>query len=157
VKVSALLGTKWARDLLAVHYRPVARVGEAMTLAMSGATAMMDISDGLAKDLSRLCVESGVGARLELARVPVSPSLAHLAEALGLDELELALSGGEDYELLAAMPAEAVEGARRELSEVFGVSLTEVGEITPEGLVAVDAGGTERPLEPRGWDHFSRE
>jgi len=89
--------------------------------------------------------------------VPVSPSLAHLAEALGLDELELALSGGEDYELLAAMPAEAVEGARRELSEVFGVSLTEVGEITPEGLVAVDADGTERPLEPRGWDHFSRE
>ena len=156
-KVSAFLGTEWARDLLAVHHRPVARVGEAMTLASRGATAMMDVSDGLAKDLSRLCAESGVGARLYLARVPVSPSLAQLAEALGLDELELALSGGEDYELLAAMPAVAVEGARQELSEVFGVSLTEVGEITSEALVAVDAGGTERPLEPRGWDHFGRE
>jgi len=150
------VGSDWGRDLLAAHVRPVARVGEAQTLAQVGATAMMDVSDGLALDLTRLCAESAVGARIELDRVPVAPGLGELARVVRCDPLELALSGGEDYELLAVLDPLVVEKARAKLHERFGVPLTDIGDITDGSkLVAVDASGAERPLEPKGWDHFA--
>ena len=154
-RVGSAFGSSWGRELLRALFRPVARVGEAQTLAQAGATAMMDLSDGLTKDLSRLCAESGVGARIELASVPVSEALPPAAEVLRFDPLELALSGGEDYELLAAVRSSAVDLARDELKERYGVALTDIGAIIEEGLVAVDPGGRERPLEPKGWDHFA--
>jgi thiamine-monophosphate kinase len=118
---------------------------------------MMDISDGLAKDLSRLCRESEVGAAVVLADVPVAPGLLDLARVLPeVDPRDLALSGGEDFELLATLPAAAIEGAAKRLRDGFGTALTEVGEIRDQaGLVAVEDDGTERTLEPRGWDHFA--
>ncbi len=154
-KVGRALAAPWGRELLDAFARPVARVGEGQTLQQAGATAMMDISDGLAKDLSRLCAESGVGARIELGRVPVAPALRPAAEVLGLDPLELALSGGEDYELLATIDVTNLELARRELEERFGVTLTDVGVIIEEGLLAVRPTGETAPLEPKGWDHFA--
>ena len=107
---------------------------------------MIDISDGLSIDLARLLTASGVAARLELDRVPV----AHLAT------LEDALGGGEDYELLAALPdPDAVAAAAAELSEAFGVSLAEIGVVVEgDGTVAVGDDGSEHPLDPTGWDHF---
>jgi thiamine-monophosphate kinase len=115
---------------------------------------MIDVSDGLALDLARLCRASGVGARVALGSLPVAPALLELREELGADPLELALSGGEDYELLAALPPEGVPAARDELRERFGVSLTEIGGIIEgEGLSAIGPDGREAPLEPRGWDH----
>ena len=156
-RAAAALSEPWGRELLEALARPVARVGEAKVLASAGVTAMMDLSDGLAKDLSRLCLASGVGARVRTADVPVAAALVEGAEMLGVDALALALSGGEDYELLATMPAEGFEPARAELREGFGVALTEVGEIVAgEGMIAVDADGAEAPLEPAGWDHFPR-
>jgi thiamine-monophosphate kinase len=116
---------------------------------------MMDLSDGLAKDLSRLCLESGVGARVELEKVPVAPALREGAQLLGVDPLELAIGGGEDYELLATIDLADLDPARGELDERFGVTLTEVGGILEEGFIAVDAEGNESALEPKGWDHFS--
>jgi thiamine-monophosphate kinase len=154
-KAAEALGAPWGRQLLDALARPVARVGEAQTLAQAGATAMMDLSDGLSKDLSRLCLESGVGARVELARVPVSEALRHGADLLGFDPLELAIGGGEDYELLATIDVTHLDRAHDELRERFGVTLTEVGVITEGGLVAADADGRESPLEPKGWDHFA--
>lgn len=138
--------TEEQRVAIRRHLRPCARVGEGGVLARRGATAMIDISDGLSLDLSRLLRASGVAARLELSSVPV----AHLAT------LEDALGGGEDYELLAALPdPEAVEAAGAELREGFGVPLTEIGVLVEgEGAVAVGDDGSERPLEPTGWDHF---
>ena len=131
--------------------RPTPRVGEAGVLASHGVTSMMDISDGLALDLSRLCRASGTGARIELARIPAHPA-ATPHEALG---------GGEDYELLATLPdLDAVGDARSELREAFGVSLSDIGAIIERGggLVAVDEDGTEGPLTTEGaiagWDHF---
>jgi thiamine-monophosphate kinase len=124
--------------------RPTARVGEAHVLARHGATAMLDVSDGLALDLSRLCRASGVGARVELAAVPVART-ATLDEALG---------GGEDYELLATMPAGAVDAAAAELDELFGVALTRLGAIIEEGIVAVAPDGSEATIGAQGWDHF---
>lgn len=134
------------RDAIRRHFRPSARVGEAKVLARLGATAMMDVSDGLALDLSRLMSASGVGARLMLRDVPVHPA-AMLDEALG---------GGEDYELLSALPDGAVDIARTELADAFGTPLAEIGVIAEGALVAVAGDGSERPLDPLGWDHFAR-
>jgi thiamine-monophosphate kinase len=156
-KVAKALAEPWARPLLGALARPIARVGEAQTLAQAGATAMMDLSDGLARDLSRLCIESGVGARVELANLPVPEALRQGAAFLGVDPVELALSGGEDYELLATIDLTHLERARQELDERFGVTLTEVGAIIEEGFVQVDGSGRESPLPPRGWDHFAKE
>jgi len=133
------------RAAIVRHQRPVARVAEAGVLARHGATAMIDISDGFAIDLSRLVKASGVGARIELRHLPIA-AVATKDDALG---------GGEDYELLVTMPDDgAVQAAGRELIETFGVPLTDVGTIVEEGLVAVTDDGTEVPLETTGWDHF---
>ncbi len=129
------------------HVRPTARVGEGVVLARRGATAMMDVSDGLALDLFRLARSSGVGVRLHVDRVPV-------AAAATLDE---ALGGGEDYELIAALPDDAaVEAVRTELRESFGVELTQVGiAVEGEGITTVGDDGVEAALAPIGWDHFA--
>ena len=144
------------RDALRRSMRPVPRVGEASILAAHGATSMMDVSDGLAIDLSRLCRASGVGARVEVAHLPVHPA----------STVEEALGGGEDYELLATLPGpDAVAAAAEDVHQGFGVSLSDIGVIigsegaksaaeTGGGLVTVDEDGTERPLAIEGWDHF---
>jgi thiamine-monophosphate kinase len=141
---SARSWTDPERDALRRQVRPTPRVGEAGVLASAGATAMIDVSDGFALDLSRLCAASGVGARVELAELPRHPAATP-------DE---ARAGGEDYELLATLPDDAaVAEARRRLDEAFGVPLAAIGVIIEGGLVAVDGGG-EHPLEPEGWDHL---
>ena len=141
--------TTWSaeeRRAVARLFRPTPRVGEAQVLARHGATAMIDVSDGLTLDLSRLCVASQVGVRLVVDRVPVDPA-ATRDEALG---------GGEDYELLVTLPSEdAVDAARAELREAFRVPLTAIGVVVADGLVVVAEDGTERSLDPQGWDHFS--
>ena len=139
--------SRWSDDDRAAFRRaerPTARVGEAQVLARHGATAMIDVSDGLALDLSRLCRASGTGARVRLDAVPLAPT-ATLDEAIG---------GGEDYELIATMAAGAVRPAAADLAEVFGVVLTTIGDIIEEGIVGVAADGSEAPLSPKGWDHF---
>jgi thiamine-monophosphate kinase len=151
--------TAWGRELLLALNRPVARVGEGQTLAQFGVTAMIDLSDGLSLDLARLCRESGVGARVIAAAVPVHPSLVELARVLpGVEPLRLAMEGGEDFELLATMPPESVGPASATLVERFGTRLTDLGEILDagQGIVLAGSDGRDRPLEPRGWDHFAR-
>lgn len=151
------LSQPWGRALIEALERPVARVGEAQVLARVGATAMVDLSDGLSTDLSRLCEASGVGARVVLGAVPVAETLSRGAEMLEVDASALALSGGEDYELLATLPGDGVEAARVDLRAGFGVDLSEIGEIVKgSGVVAVDADGRTAPLEPSGWDHFAQ-
>jgi thiamine-monophosphate kinase len=141
------------RDLVSAFTRPVARVGEAQVLASHGATAMMDLSDGLSTDVARLCRESGVRARIHVSEVPIARGLSDVP---GADPRGLALSGGEDYELLATMPAGAVAAAGVDLRERYGVSLTDIGEIgAGDGVVAIEEDGTDHPLAPEGWDHFA--
>jgi thiamine-monophosphate kinase len=155
-EVGAAVVTEWGRRLVGAHDRPVARVGEGQTLAQSGATAMIDISDGLAMDLGRICRESGVAAAISLAELPVALGLRDLMEVMPIDPVALALEGGEDYELLATLPQSAVSPTGGKLAERFGTQLTDIGEIREgDGLVAIEADGKERPLEPRGWDHFA--
>jgi thiamine-monophosphate kinase len=154
-EMGSALTSAWGRDLLAAQFRPVARVGEGQTLAQRGASAMMDISDGLSLDLSRLCRESGVAATIRLADIPVAAGLSELVDLVHTQPMDLALSGGEDYELLATLPPSAVSQAQDQLRERFGTPLTDIGEIQEgEGLTAVGTDGTYSPLAPKGWDHF---
>jgi thiamine-monophosphate kinase len=148
LRCSAASGT-WTEDERAAIrrlMRPVPRVGEAAILARAGATAMIDLSDGLGLDLSRLAAASGVRASIRAQDVPVAPA-ATRDEALG---------GGEDYELLATLPsAAAVDLARAEIAETFGVALSAIGSIGEgSGVRLVDADGRDLPLVA-GWDHFA--
>jgi thiamine-monophosphate kinase len=134
------------RALLHAHLRPTARVGEGAVLARHGATAMMDVSDGLAMDLTRLASASHVSAVIRLQDIPI-------ADGATRDD---ALGGGEDYELLVALPdEEAFTAAAVELRETYGTPLTAIGSTGEgEGVNSVGEDGMEGPLEPTGWDHF---
>jgi thiamine-monophosphate kinase len=117
------------------------------------AHAAMDISDGLSSDLAELCRRSGVAAVVEAGRVPVDPRAAGLERARGGDALALALHGGEDYQLvLAVAPAQLDELG--ELAGVWGVTITDVGEFVEGDGVRLRDGAGEKPLLPRGHDHF---
>ena len=114
----------------------------------------MDLSDGLSSDLLEICCASGVAAVIDRSLLPVDPRAAGLARASGGDPVELALHGGEDYQLLLAIAPDELDEAR-ELTRVFGATLTPVGRLV-EGepqLRLLDAEG-ERPLAPAGHDHF---
>jgi thiamine-monophosphate kinase len=141
---------------VARHLRPTPRLDEARLLSRSGqVTAAIDLSDGLAGDATRMAEESGVGVRIYAERVPIAEACASVAQRLHLDPLDLALRGGEDYELLVAMRADAASGLAEFLRHEMGVPLTAVGEVVDRerGLTLVRADGSETPLSP-GFDHF---
>jgi thiamine-monophosphate kinase len=120
------------------------------------AHAGMDLSDGLSSDLLQICQESNLGAVVELGMLPVDARAAALERARGGDALSLGLHGGEDYQLLLAVPTAEVEELS-ELARVWGIGVTAIGEFVegePEVRVRDTAG--ERPLEPGGHDHFGR-
>ncbi len=118
------------------------------------AHAGMDMSDGLSSDLYQMCAMSGLAAVIESALIPVDPKAAGLARAGGGDPLELALHGGEDYQLLLAVAADEVDELR-ELARVFGSNVTVIGRFVEgePGVTLSDSTG-ERPLAPRGHDHY---
>lgn len=132
--------------LIERHLTPVARDSSEIA---KHATSMIDISDGLFIDLCRICDESNVGAKVYLDKIPVSDEMKNAAEIMGLDPVRLAVSGGEDYELLFTAPKELGVG-----SLDLGVNITCIGEITEKDRIAVDKTGKEFPMKAEGYQHF---
>jgi thiamine-monophosphate kinase len=126
------------------YRRPRARIADGLAGGAS-AHAAIDVSDGLALDLSRLAEESGVGVVLDAARVleAAGDALAEAAAALSLDPLELALHGGEDYALVMAFAPGSVPAA-----------FAPIGRCVGEQGVFLEHAGARQKIEPRGFDHF---
>jgi len=135
--------TKLAPRRYPEHFFPEPRVAVGCQLRQGRiATAMIDVSDGLSTDLAHICSESGVGARINAEAIP---------RLRGPDGLQLALNGGDDYELLFTAPAR-----RRVPEEIAGVPVSRIGEITRSASVVLVEGNRERPLSPGGWQHFAK-
>jgi thiamine-monophosphate kinase len=141
-------------DARAAFARPLARIAEACWLAERASLhALLDLSDGLAGDAAHIAAASDVGIVLDADAIPVHPAAASLPDAL-----DVALSGGEDYELCFAAPSEHVEREREAFERNFGLRLTRVGSVVQgAGVRLRSASGAERPLAAGGFQHFTTE
>lgn len=141
-----------ARRAVWRNVRPAPQLELGRWLAALGtrrAGACIDVSDGVAKDLRRLCTASGVGAELDLpaVRKATSRGFEPLATALGLDPVAVALAGGEDYVLLFTLPTT--------LAPPRAFRCTRVGRIVSgRAIVMIDRDGRRHPLPNLGWDHL---
>ncbi|MBA2705066.1 MAG: thiamine-phosphate kinase [Blastocatellia bacterium] len=141
--------------LLLRQLSPVPRVGWGILLGEQQlAGAMIDISDGLSSDLNHLCEESGVGAVIDAARIPIDQVVTEICGRRALDPLMLALHGGEDFELLFTVKPENVGKLPK---RVDGVAVTWVGTIQEQSSgVRISEGARIWSLEPGGWEHFRK-
>lgn len=168
IKSGALRASSWKqktyRKLLQPHLYPQIRAGLGAWLATRRiASAMIDISDGLSTDLARLCAASGVGARIWAERIPcveapageAGRAVSKLLAKTKSSPLEMALDGGDDYELLFSVPRRNVRRLRRApgFSEIAPIGEIERGR----QITLVDKGGRSRRLRPGGWDPFERK
>ncbi|MBX5450231.1 thiamine-phosphate kinase [Thermogemmatispora sp.] len=146
--------------LRAVHRVPKPRLAEGRLLSELGpeiVTALIDVSDGLSGDLSHICERSGVGACIDVARLPLSPELRSLATLLGRDPLAWVLHGGEDYELLFTVAPGQEQTVQERFAAAGLAPLTPIGQVTDAagGLRLRWPDGREEPLAVQSWDHFT--
>lgn len=142
-------------SLLGRHFDFEPRLAEARVLQERfGALGAIDVSDGLSLDLARFAAASGLGAAIDLSRVPIAPAAAERSRQLtdGSTPLDHALADGEDFELILAMPPQEAE--RAIAAAPFEVSLTVIGEFVREpGLWSISPSGARLPLVPSGYEH----
>ena len=145
-----------AADLRRRQVHPTPRMAAGAALAAAGAKAMIDLSDGLAGDAAHLARASGAALRIEAAALPLAPGLAEVAAAAGRDPLELAIAGGEDYELLAALPPDRLDEAAARVGAAGAVAITEIGSVEPGSgsEIRLPGGGSSRMT---GFDHLGRK
>jgi len=140
------------------HLRPHPRLRAAQELVRTGCVhSMIDVSDGLAGDLKHITDRSGVGAQIEREKIPIDDQTRWAAEYLGTTALALALSGGEDFELLFTVAADAAPGVLDQAARKAGLNVTLIGRVQPrkQGLTILGPSGEEKPLIIGGFNHFS--
>ena len=135
--------------LVAAHNRPIPRVVEGEVLSHVGVRCAMDISDGLLDDLGKLCRASKVGARIHATDIPID---TRLKATFPSSWLELALGGGEDYELLFTASAEAIES----VEQAMLTRMTVIGQVVgaEQGIIVLNEEGEPLQVGLGGWDHF---
>lgn len=136
-----------ARRAILRHLAPTPQLGLGRWLALRPRAAAIDVSDGLALDLHRLCRASRLGAEIDAGRLPLASSFERLASALERSPLELALGGGEDYVLLFALPEGQLPPPRWQS--------TAIGRCVRQETVVLLRDGERAPLAATGWDHFA--
>ena len=151
--------SKAIAPLAKAHRTPTPRIREGRVIASSGlATAMIDVSDGLAGDLGHICETSGIGASLDASALPIAPATRSIARSLRLDPLAIALHGGEDYELLFTCPKEQARNLTERVRRETGTPVALIGETTSaQGILLRHADGRREHVEPTGWDHFAKQ
>lgn len=142
-----------AEQLRGRQLEPLPRLGAGQALAGAGAKAMIDLSDGLGGDARHLVESSVVGLRIDAGSLPLAAQLNEVASAAGRDPLALATGGGEDYELLAAIPPGQLDEAISAVRESEGIDLTPIGEIVSGNGVEIRL-PDGRLLEPEGFDQL---
>lgn len=140
--------------VLAAYRTPTPRVAAGQWLAQRGVTTGIDISDGLAADISHICHVSGVGVNIEAESLPIRPEVAMIATRAGRQPQDLALFGGEDYELLFTVPADSADVLAQELFAATGVEATAIGTMSEGTTLTLSHQGKPSPLRPTGWDHL---
>lgn len=139
------------RAAIARQLAPAPRLAAGRALAAAGVRAMIDVSDGLGADVEQLAAAAGLGVEIELERVPAADGVREVARAAGRDRLDLLASGGEDYELLCAVPRAALESCARAAAR-SGAPLTEIGRFVSGGSVRLRLPGG-RSVPATGHDH----
>lgn len=159
--LSILLNSKGedlqSNPLVLAYNRPVHRAREGRAAALSGyVTSMIDISDGLMGDLGHICEESGVGAEIISAKLPVSAHMGAFLGSNGRDVYEMILGESDDYELIITCASNNKEKVCSVIAEISDVPVTEIGRITskPDGIKIVFPDGSKHEAAHHGWDHF---
>jgi thiamine-monophosphate kinase len=132
--------------------RPEPRIPAGRWLAQHGAHALIDLSDGLGADAAHLAAASGARFEIALEQVPVAGSAVAEAQRLGVSVQQFAAEGGEDYELMAALPSAFSSDDALRFERATGLALTRIGEVRRGSGVHVTLAG--RPVTIRGYDHF---
>ena len=140
------------------HLCPIPRLEEGQILAEKvGVSSMIDLSDGLASDLRRLCEESNCGARIYLDKIPLSSRLKKLEKSGNRKVIDYSLYGGEDYELLFTIKRSKIKGLQKSWQKMK-TAITNVGEILDKkhGITMVLPDGKEKLLSKTGYNHFKK-
>jgi thiamine-monophosphate kinase len=149
------LSTLHQRFLVGRHFQPTARVAEGLWLNRQRlASAAIDLSDGLSGDLRHLCEASRVGAEIELDKLPISTACQAYGKITGCSPVQLALTGGEDYELLFTA-APSSRSTIEQQAKTRGYRVTCIGTIRPKRFgIQMSSGGKRAPLPVTSYEHF---